>query len=126
MVGRGSCFGDYDNDGDIDGYIVNLNSRGAFLRNNKGNQNNWITLNLVGTTSNRDGIGAKVKVISGNIVQTAYRKSETGYLSQSDPRMHFGLAKNEIVNKIEIRWPSGKTQVVENVKPNQILAITEP
>ncbi len=126
LVGRGSCFGDYDNDGDIDGYIVNLNSRGAFLRNNKGNQNNWITLSLVGTTSNRDGIGAKVKVTSGDLVQTAQRKSESGYLSQSDPRMHFGLAKNEMVEKIEIRWPSGKNQVLENVKPNQILTVTEP
>jgi len=126
LVGRGSCFGDYDNDGDIDGYIANLNSRGAFLRNNKGNQNNWISLNLVGTTSNHDGIGARVKVTSGSLVQSAQRKSETGYLSQSDPRMHFGLAKNETVNKIEIRWPSGKTQVVGDVMPNQILTITEP
>jgi enediyne biosynthesis protein E4 len=126
LVGRGSCFGDYDNDGDIDGYIVNLNSRGAFLRNNKGNQNNWITLSLVGTTSNHDGIGAKVKMTSGGKVQTAQRKSETGYLSQSDPRMHFGLGRNEMVEKIEIRWPSGKTQVMENVKPNQILTVTEP
>jgi hypothetical protein len=126
MVGRGSCFGDYDNDGDIDGYIVNLNSHGAFLRNNKGNQNNWITLNLIGTTSNHDGIGSKVKLTSGGKVQTAFRKSTTGYLSQNDPRMHFGIAKNEIVEKIEIRWPSGKTQVLENVKPNQILTVTEP
>jgi enediyne biosynthesis protein E4 len=126
MVGRGSCFGDYDNDGDIDGYIVNLNSHGAFLRNNKGNQNNWITLNLVGTTSNRDGIGAEVNVTSGGKVQTEQRKSTTGYLSQNDPRIHFGLAKNEMVEKIQIRWPSGKTQVLENVKPNQILTVTEP
>jgi hypothetical protein len=126
MVGRGSCFGDYDNDGDIDGYIVNLNSHGAFLRNNKGNQNNWITLNLIGTTSNHDGIGSKVKLTSGGKVQTAFRKSTTGYLSQNDPRMHFGIAKNEIVEKIEIRWPSGKIQVLENVKPNQILTVTEP
>jgi hypothetical protein len=126
LVGRGSCFGDYDNDGDIDGYVVNLNSRGAFLRNNKGNQSGWISIMLVGTTSNHDGIGARVKVTSGSLVQTAQRKSETGYLSQSDPRIHFGLAKNEMVDKIEIRWPSGKKQVLENVKPNQILTITEP
>lgn len=126
LVGRGACFGDYDNDGDIDGYIVNLNDRGAFLRNNKGNQNNWITLNLVGTTSNRDGIGSRVKVTSGGKVQTAQKKSTSGYLSQNDPRMHFGLAKNEIVDRIEIKWPSGKIQVLNNVKVNQILTVKEP
>lgn len=126
LVGRGACFGDYDNDGDIDGYIVNLNDRGAFLRNNKGNQNNWITLNLVGTTSNRDGIGSRVKITSGGKVQTAQKKSTSGYLSQNDPRMHFGLAKNEIVDRIEIKWPSGKIQVLNNVKVNQILTVKEP
>ena len=126
LVGRGACFGDYDNDGDIDGYIVNLNDRGAFLRNNKGNQNNWITLNLVGTTSNRDGIGSRVKITSGGKVQTAQKKSTSGYLSQNDPRMHFGLAKNEIVDIIEIKWPSGKIQVLNNVKVNQILTVKEP
>lgn len=126
LVGRGACFGDYDNDGDIDAYIVNLNDRGAFLRNNKGNQNNWLTLNLVGTTSNRDGIGSHVKLTSGGKVQTAQKKSTTGYLSQNDPRMHFGLTKNAMVDRIEIKWPSGKLQVLENIKANQILTVKEP
>jgi enediyne biosynthesis protein E4 len=125
-VGRGSCFGDYDNDGDIDAYIVNLNDRGSFLRNNKGNQNNWITLNLIGTTSNRDGIGARIKLTSEGKSQTAQRISTTGYLSQNDPRVHFGLAKDTIVDKIEIKWPSGKVQVLENIKINQILTVKEP
>jgi hypothetical protein len=126
LVGRGACFGDYDNDGDIDGYIVNLNDRGAFLRNNMGNQNNWISLNLIGTKSNRDGIGARIKVTSGSTTQTAQKKSTTGYLSQNDHRMHFGLAKNTIVDRIEIKWPSGKVQVLENIKANQILTVKEP
>lgn len=126
LVGRGACFGDYDNDGDIDCYIVNLNDRGAFLRNNKGNQNNWITLNLIGTTSNRDGIGARVKVTSGGKVQTNQKKSTSGYLSQNDPRIHFGLAKNDMIERIEIKWPSGKLQVMENIKVNQILTVKEP
>jgi hypothetical protein len=126
LVGRGACLGDYDNDGDMDIFIVNLNDRCVFLRNNKGNQNNWLTLNLIGTTSNRDGVGARVKLTFGGKVQTAQKKSTTGYLSQNDPRMHFGLAKNETADRIEITWPSGKSQVLENIKANQILNITEP
>jgi hypothetical protein len=126
LVGRGTCLGDYDNDGDVDIFIVNLNDKCVFLRNNRGNQNNWLMLNLIGTSSNRDGLGTRVKLTAGGKVQIAQKRSTSGYLSQGDPRLHFGLNKNDMAEKIEIRWPSGKVQVLDNVKANQILTIKEP
>ena len=107
-------------------FIVNLNGQGKFLRNNKGNQANWIMLDLSGTSSNRDGIGCRIKINTSKQLQTAQKKSTTGYLSQNDSRVHFGLADADIIEKIEIKWPSGKYQVLEHVKVNQILKIKEP
>lgn len=124
-VGRGASFGDYDNDGDIDAYIVNLDSSGVLLRNDIGNASNWIQIALVGTISNRDGIGARVKIQSNGITQTTQKKSASGYLSQNDPRLHFGLGSSNTVKEIEIVWPSGKIQKMENIPGGQILRIIE-
>lgn len=124
-VGRGTCVGDYDNDGDLDVVITNLNDHCRFLRNNKGNANNWIMLSLEGTTSNRDGIGARIRIKADGKEQIAQKKSTTGYLSQNDPRIHFGVGKSEKIEMIEIKWPSGMIQVLENIPVNQILKIKE-
>jgi len=124
-VSRGACFGDYDNDGDIDVYIVNLDDKGILLRNDMGNKNNWLTLHLKGTVSNRDAIGTRVKITVNNTDQIDQKKGGCGYLSQNDPRMHFGLGTASIVDRIEIIWPSGKEQVLENVEANQIMVIEE-
>lgn len=124
-VSRGACFGDYDNDGDIDVYIVNLEDEGILLRNDKGNQNNWLILNLIGNESNRDAIGTRVKLTAGGKTQVEQRKGGSGYLSQNDPRLHFGLGASRKVEKIEIDWPSGKNQILENVEAGQILTVKE-
>lgn len=125
LVGRGGCFGDYDNDGDLDAYIVNLDGQAVLLRNDHGNDKNWLTFHLIGTTSNRDAIGARVKISVGDKIQFAQKKSASGYLSQNDPRIHFGLGSADVVDKVEITWPSGMVQVLEQVKAGQILTITE-
>jgi hypothetical protein len=124
-VSRGACFGDYDNDGDIDVYIVNLDDYGILLRNDLGNRNNWLTLHLVGTKSNRDAIGARLKLNVAGTSQINQKKGGCGYLSQNDPRLHFGIGEANAVDEIEIIWPSGKVSVLEDVPANQILVVEE-
>lgn len=124
-VGRGACFGDYDNDGDIDIYIVNLNSKGILLRNDGGNRDNWLLLDLEGTKSNRDAVGTTVKLTADGKTYYQYKESASGYLSQNDPRLHFGLGKSTKIDRIEIHWASGNTQVLEDVPVNQILKVKE-
>jgi hypothetical protein len=126
LVGRGGAFGDYDNDGDVDVFIVNLNGRPVLLRNEGGNLQNWLQLELVGGSSNRDAIGARVTLLAGGRTQVAQRKSSTGYLSQGDHRLHFGLGDAETVDRIEIVWPSGTLQTLENVPSRQVLRVVEP
>ena len=125
-MGRGSAAGDYDGDGDMDLLILNLNARARLLQNDGGNSRNWIMIHLVGTESNRDGIGARVRVTAGGATQTRLRVSTSGYLSQSDHRLHFGLGDATQVSAIDILWPSGKTQRLEDVAVNQVITVTEP
>ncbi|MFQ5789154.1 MAG: CRTAC1 family protein [Acidobacteriota bacterium] len=126
LMGRGASFCDYDNDGDLDVFIVNLNSGAVLLRNDGGNRNPWLSLRLRGHKSNRDGVGAKVKLVSGSRTQIAQKKSSAGYLSQNDPRLHFGLGTGNSVERIEVVWPSGELQVLEDVATGQVVTVDEP
>ena len=124
-VSRGAAFGDIDNDGDIDVVINNLDGKPLVLRNDGGNRNNWITIKAVGKGRNRDALGARVKVTSGDLVEWNEVRSGGSYLSSSDLRLHFGLGKAGRVDAIEIHWPDGKTETVRDVRANQFLVIEE-
>jgi len=125
QVSRGAAFGDYDNDGDIDILVVNSNQPPSLLKNEGGNQKNWLMFETIGTTSNRDGIGARITVKSGQRSQIREVKSGGSYLSQSDMRVHFGLDTATKADIVEIRWPSGLVETFKDVKANQFLVVTE-
>jgi enediyne biosynthesis protein E4 len=124
---RGAAFGDLFNDGRIDAVVSVLNGPVKILRNVSDTGNHWILLKLVGTRSNRMGIGAQIRIITEdgrsqwNEVTTA-----VGYTSSSDSRVHFGLGENQRIKEVEIRWPSGIRQTIKDVTADQILSIEEP
>jgi hypothetical protein len=126
-AGRGAAFGDIDNDGDIDIVVSNLGQQAYVARNDGGNRNNWIGIETVGTKSNRDGIGARIKVVSpSGLTQYFTVNPAVGYLSASDKRVVAGLGNDSSVKLIEIRWPSGVVQKFENIKARQYIKAVEP
>jgi enediyne biosynthesis protein E4 len=126
-AGRGAAFGDIDNDGDTDIVVSNVGQKAYVLRNDGGNRKNWIGIELVGTKSNRDGIGAKIKVVSATgLAQYFTVNTAVGYLSGSDKRVIAGLGDDSLAKLIEIRWPSGIIQKFENIKARQYLRAVEP
>ncbi|MCZ6679513.1 MAG: CRTAC1 family protein, partial [Candidatus Poribacteria bacterium] len=124
-VSRGAIFGDYDNDGDVDIVITNLNGEARLWRNEWGNRRNWLRIKTAGTTSNRDGIGAQVTVTAGDNTQLREVRTGYSYLCSNDPRVFFGMSDQDTVASVKVRWPSGIVQSVENVPVNQEIVITE-
>ena len=122
---RGSASGDFDNDGDVDLLVANLGETAVLLRNDGGNRGNWLSIETEGVASNRDGIGARIRVVSGDLAQTREVRGSRSYLSQSDLRVHFGLAERTFVDSILISWPAGGSDLVTGVDANQFLVVRE-
>ena len=124
-VSRGAAFGDYDNDGDIDIFLNNSNQPPTLLRNEGGNNNHWLIIQLVGTQSNVSGIGTEIVLKTGDLSLFREVRSGASYLSQSDLRVHFGLGGNLQVDTLEVHWQSGHREQFFNLQSNQILPIKE-
>jgi hypothetical protein len=124
-VSRALAVGDLDNDGDLDMLIANNGQTADLLRNDGGNRNNSLLIRTVGTKSNRDGIGTRLQLSVGGKILTREVKAGSSYQGQHDLRVHFGLGSAKAGDRLEIRWPSGTVDVLENIQANQILTIRE-
>lgn len=124
-VSRAAAFADYDNDGDTDVLVANNGQEPQLLRNDGGNRSGWLQVHLIGQESNRDGIGARVTVVSEGFVQVAERTGGRSYQSAHDPRLHFGLGSRERVEEIEVRWPSGVVDRIQEVRAGTRVMVRE-
>ncbi len=123
---RGAAFGDFNNDGKVDVVVVVLNGKAELFLNRSTNRNHWLLIRLVGTRSNRDGLGTRIKITTAKGVQYNHATTTVSYNSASDKRVHFGLGEAAVVDKIELAWPSGIRQELTGIKADQILTVVEP
>jgi enediyne biosynthesis protein E4 len=124
-VGRGAAFGDYDNDGDVDVFVVNNGGPAQLLRNDGGNKNNWLEVKLEGVKTNSNGLGAKLRVVANQHSQIQQAGSQGSYCSQNSPVQHFGLGQAAKVDTLEVIWTTGKRQVFYDLPVNHIIKIVE-
>lgn len=125
LSSRGAAFDDLDNDGDVDAVILNSRQESTILRNDSQSGNHWIQIRLKGVRANRDGVGAQVKVVAGDLVQVAEVHSGRSYQSHFGTCLHFGLGKHACIDRLEVAWIGGGTEMVENVDANQQITIIE-
>jgi hypothetical protein len=124
---RGAAFGDLNNDGRVDAVVSTIGSRAEILYNTSAGGGHWLLILTEGKQSNRDGIGTKIKLTGrSGLVQYNHVSTAAGYASSSDRRVHFGLGADTSIRELELRWPSGKVQVLRDVRADQILRVTEP
>jgi hypothetical protein len=125
---RGCAFGDFDNDGDVDVLVMNMNEPPLLMRNDLAagqTANHWLSLHLVGTKSNRSAVGARVRITCGSHVQAMEVTSQSSYYSHDDDRLHFGLGASAKADAVEIRWPSGAKEVLHDVAGDRFLTVVE-
>ena len=125
-VSRGTCLADYDEDGDMDLFVLNLNSPPTLLRNEGGNKNNFLQIRPEGTRSNRAGIGTRIAISAAGRRQFSQVLSGGSYLSHHDLKVHFGLGSSTLVETLTVQWPSGAVQTLRDVPANQVLVVREP
>lgn len=122
---RGAAFDDLDGDGRVDVVVLNSNARPTVLRNVTKNRNHWLQIQVRGVKTNRDGVGASVRVVAGNLVQTDEVHSGRGYQSHWGSRLHFGLGTRDTVDRVEIRWIGGGVDVFENIPVDRVVTLVE-
>jgi tetratricopeptide (TPR) repeat protein len=122
---RGAAFADFNRDGKLDVVTTSLNEPAELWRNESPHDHHWLALQLIGTKSNRDGIGARIKLTT-TTTQFNHATTSVGYASASSRLVHFGLGKETVVKEIEVRWPSGAKQILTNVTVDRILTLPEP
>jgi len=125
LSSRGAAFDDLDNDGDIDAVILNSRREPTILRNDSAGENHWIHIRLRGTRTNRDGVGARVKVVAGDLTQVQEVHSGRSYQSHYGTRLHFGLGRRNRIDRVEVRWIGGGVETRENISVDRLLIITE-
>jgi hypothetical protein len=125
LSSRGAGFDDLDGDGDIDVVILNSRREPTILRNDSPNHHHWLDVTLHGVRANRDAVGARVRVVAGDLVQTDELHSGRGYQSHYGTRLHFGLGTRERIDRLEVRWPGGNVDVLNEVPVDRVLVVTE-
>ena len=124
-AGRGAAFADFDNDGDVDVLVSNVHDTPELYRLDQRQPRTWAALQLVGVTSNRSAIGARVKLAAGGATQVGEVRGGGSYYSQNDLRVHFGLGGAASIDRVEVRWPGGREELWTAVETNRVVTLTE-